>query len=68
MKRAPRLLIVSPIASHPADQGNAARILALGAALTARGVACEFLYFATEGLVPRRSRRRWPALLARAAT
>ena len=52
MTRPPRLLVVSPIASHPADQGNAARIQALGAALMARGVTCEFLCFATEGLVP----------------
>lgn len=47
-----RILIVSPIASHPAEQGNAARIQALGAALMARGIACEFLCFATEGLAP----------------
>jgi polysaccharide biosynthesis protein PslH len=52
MSRAPRLLVVSPIASHPADQGNSARIQALGAALMARGVVCEFLYYTAEGLVP----------------
>lgn len=52
MNRPPRLLIVSPIASHPADQGNAARIQALGVALMTRGITCEFLCFATEGLVP----------------
>jgi hypothetical protein len=52
MRRPPRLLIVSPIASHPADQGNAARIQSLGGALMARGIACEFLCFATEGLAP----------------
>ncbi|WP_149535536.1 glycosyltransferase [Siccirubricoccus phaeus] len=51
-RRAPRLLVVSPIPSHPADQGNSARIQALGAALMQRGVVCEFLYYATEGLVP----------------
>ena len=50
--RAPRLLILSPIASHPADQGNAARIQALGAALMARGIRCEFLHLATEGSAP----------------
>ncbi len=50
--RAPRLLILSPIASHPADQGNAARIQALGAALMARGIRCEFLHLATEGIAP----------------
>ncbi|MBL6456856.1 glycosyltransferase [Belnapia sp. T6] len=52
MSRVPRLLVVSPIASHPADQGNAARIAALGAALMARGIRCEFLHFATEGAAP----------------
>ena len=49
MSRAPRLLVVSPVASHPADQGNSARIQTLGAALMARGVVCDFLYYATEG-------------------
>jgi hypothetical protein len=49
---APRLLVLSPIASHPADQGNAARIQGLGAALMARGVRCEFLHLATEGSTP----------------
>ena len=52
MKLPPRVLIVSPIASHPADQGNAARIGAMGRELMARGVACEFLYYATEGCTP----------------
>lgn len=52
MSRAPRLLVVSPAPSHPAEQGNSARIQALGAALMARGVACEFLYYATEGCTP----------------
>jgi hypothetical protein len=51
-RRPPRLLVVSPIPSHPADQGNAARIQALGAALMQRGVICDFLYYATEGLAP----------------
>jgi len=49
MKRAPRLLVVSPAPSHPPDQGNSARIQALGAALMERGVVCDFLYYATEG-------------------
>ena len=48
----PRVLIVSPIASHPADQGNAARIQAMGRELMARGVVCEFLHYATEGCSP----------------
>ena len=49
---APRVLVVSPIASHPADQGNAARIQATGRELMARGVVCEFLHYATEGCAP----------------
>ncbi|WP_043363624.1 glycosyltransferase [Belnapia sp. F-4-1] len=49
---ATRLLILSPIASHPADQGNAARIQGLGAALMARGIRCEFLHCTTEGSTP----------------
>lgn len=52
MRRAPRLLVVSPAPSHPADQGNSARIQGLGAALIARGVVCDFLYYATEGCSP----------------
>ncbi len=51
-QRPPRVLIVSPIASHPADQGNAARIQATGRELMARGVVCEFLHYATEGCTP----------------
>jgi len=52
MSRAPRLLVVAPTASHPADQGNSARIQAFGAAMMARGVICDFLYYATEGISP----------------
>lgn len=44
-----RILVVSPVASHPADQGNAARIQAFGREQMARGTACEFLHYATEG-------------------
>lgn len=47
-----RILLVSPVASHPADQGNAARLIAFGAALAARGILCEFLHVATEGATP----------------
>jgi hypothetical protein len=50
--RPPRVLVVSPIASHPADQGNAARIQATGRELMARGVVCEFIHYATEGCTP----------------
>jgi hypothetical protein len=51
-RSAPRVLVVSPVASHPAEQGNSARIQALGAALMARGAVCEFLYYTAEGLTP----------------
>ncbi|HYI82487.1 MAG TPA: glycosyltransferase [Acetobacteraceae bacterium] len=52
LRSPPRVLIVSPIASHPADQGNSARIQAMGRELMARGVVCEFLHYATEGCTP----------------
>ncbi|WP_135466270.1 glycosyltransferase family protein [Crenalkalicoccus roseus] len=50
MTRPPRLLVVSPIASHPPDQGNAARLVAFGQEMAARGILCEFLYHTLEGL------------------
>lgn len=52
MRRPPRILVVSPVASHPAEQGNAARIQAFGREQMARGVACEFLYYVGEELSP----------------
>lgn len=52
MRRSPRILVVSPVASHPAEQGNVARIQAFGREQMARGVACEFLYYVGEGLSP----------------
>jgi len=50
--RPARVLVVSPVASHPAEQGNSTRIQALGEALMARGLVCEFLYYTAEGLTP----------------
>ena len=47
-----RLLIVSPIASHPQSQGNSARIHTLGRALQALGHMVHFLYYPMEGLQP----------------
>jgi hypothetical protein len=44
------VLIVSPIASHPADQGNAARIRATAFELQRRGIATDFFYYGMEGL------------------
>jgi hypothetical protein len=46
----PRLLVVSPTPSHPADQGNSARIQTLGAELMERGLEVEFFYYGMEGL------------------
>lgn len=46
----PRLLVVSPTPSHPADQGNSARIQTLAAELRERGVEAEFFYYGMEGL------------------
>jgi hypothetical protein len=45
-----RLLVVSPIPSHPRDQGNSARIFALCQALREAGVIVHFLYATMEGL------------------
>lgn len=62
--RMPRVLIVSPVASHPADQGNAARIGAVAAGLAARGVLCEFLYHTAEGMTAAQEaamQAAWPA-------
>jgi hypothetical protein len=44
------VLIVSPIASHPPDQGNAARIQAEATELRRRGIAVDFFYYGMEGL------------------
>jgi len=46
----PSVLIVSPIPSHPADQGNAARIQALAGELRRRDVSLDFFYYGMEGL------------------
>ena len=45
-----RLLVVSPIPSHPQDQGNSARIFVLCQALREAGVIVHFLYAKMEGL------------------
>lgn len=47
-----RLLIVSPIPSHPQDQGNSARIHLLGQGLRQAGIIVHFLYAQMEGLTP----------------
>jgi glycosyltransferase involved in cell wall biosynthesis len=60
-----RLLIASPIPSHPQDQGNSARIFALGRLLQSAGAQVHFLYYPLEGLSdPQRAamQRDWDAL------
>jgi hypothetical protein len=49
---AAHILIVSPIPSHPQDQGNSARIYALGRLLQSAGLIVHFLYSQLEGLTP----------------
>jgi hypothetical protein len=44
------VLIVSPIPSHPVDQGNSARIHSIGSALQSLGHVVHFFYYAMEGL------------------
>lgn len=41
----PRVLIVSPTYTHPANQGNSARICAMGKRLQAAGIAVELLIY-----------------------
>jgi hypothetical protein len=50
MRKARRILVVSPIRSHPADQGNSARIQVLASELMAGGIEVEFFYYGMEGL------------------
>ncbi|MAK60599.1 MAG: hypothetical protein CMK09_06445 [Ponticaulis sp.] len=44
----PAVLIVSPTYSHPANQGNSARIQAFGKALQTRGIDVDFLQYELE--------------------
>lgn len=50
MSAALRILVVSPVPSHPTNQGNAARILAFGKELQLRGAVLDYLYYGMEGL------------------
>lgn len=45
-----RILVVSPVPSHPPNQGNAARILAFGREMQLRGAVLDYLYYGMEGL------------------
>lgn len=46
------ILIISPIPSHPQNQGNSARIYQLGKMWQQLGYKVHFLYFGLEGLTP----------------
>lgn len=45
-----RILLVSPIPSHPQDQGNSARIYGFARMLQSAGFIVHFLYYQMEGL------------------
>ena len=45
-----RILLASPIPSHPQDQGNSARIHGFGRMLQSAGFIVHFLYYEMEGL------------------
>jgi len=56
------VLVVSPIPSHPRDQGNSARIFRLGKMFQLAGHPVHFVYFGLEGLTDRQAdmhRRCW---------
>jgi hypothetical protein len=44
------VLIISPVPSHPAVQGNSARLLAFATELRRRRVEADFVYYGMEGL------------------
>lgn len=45
-----KILVVSPVPSHPSNQGNAARILTLSGQLMQRGFVVDFFYYSMEGI------------------
>lgn len=65
MARRPRVLLVAPTYTHPADQGNSARIQAMGRHLQRRGIAVDLLYFMLDGSTEaglRQMRATWNAV------
>ena len=50
MPAKPRVLIVTPTYTHPQDQGNSARVHAVGRQLQRRGIDVDVLYFVLGGL------------------
>ncbi len=45
-----RILVVSPVPSHPQDQGNSARLYALARVFKARDVQLDLVYYGLEGI------------------
>ncbi|WP_454658293.1 glycosyltransferase [Bosea beijingensis] len=61
----PSVLVVTPVFTHPPTQGNAARILAFGRELKARGFRVEVVHYALDRLTPegdQAMRREWDAV------
>lgn len=52
LRAGPRILVISPMASHPANQGNSLRLLAFNRELMARGARIDLVYYGMEGLTP----------------
>ena len=62
-----RILVVSPVPSHPQDQGNSSRIFTLCRSLQAQGHLVHFLYYTLEGLCQPQAEamaRQWDAFHA----
>jgi hypothetical protein len=56
MSKGIHILVVSPIPSHPTNQGNAARIFTVCRLLQSAGLTVHFLYYTMEGLSPAQKR------------
>lgn len=52
MTRSGRILLVTPVFTNPPTQGNAARILAFGREMKARGFAVDLIYYVLDRLTP----------------
>jgi hypothetical protein len=52
LEAGPRILVISPMASHPPNQGNSLRLLAFNRELMARGARIDLVYYGMEGLTP----------------
>ncbi|MBN8938933.1 MAG: glycosyltransferase [Rhizobiales bacterium] len=70
MKRARRVLIVTPVFTHPPNQGNAARILAFGRELKARGIIVDVFHYCLDFVTAEGDaamRREWNAVYSMGA-